>query len=529
MPVAALRWAALLAIALAVAAAYRGTLAAPFIYDDRVWVAANTSVLGPAAPGGAPSAPADALVRGRPVLSLSLALSHALGGGRPWGYRLANIAIHVAAAFALFGVAGRTLALLPGRFPSERDRVLPAFALALLWAVHPLQTEAVTYVSQRSESLMGLFYLLTLYCFTRGAPEGAPRAWLALSAGACLLGMATKEVMVTAPLIVLAYDRTFVSGSAREALRVRWRYYLALASSWLLLAYLCLGLRARWVGFGLGFTWWGYGLTQCWAVVHYVLLALWPHPLVFDYGMHPVASVAEAVPWALALAAAAAAAWAAFMRRTVAGFAGAWFFVILAPASSVVPVAFQPVAEHRMYLPLAGVLALLVALAWRLLGRRSLPLVLAAALALGVVTHLRNRDYRSEVAIWADTVLRRPANPRARLALGESLAGEARYAEAAEEFSQALRIDPGDFGAHLGLGLSLFHMGRVEEALAEYRSVVAPVPDSAPLHRDIAMALEGSGRAAEAAREYAAAARLDPADAEARAGLARLGAPAPRR
>ncbi len=529
MPVAALRWAALLAVALAVAAAYRGTLAAPFIYDDRAWIAGNPAIRSLWPRGGALSGPANPLVRGRPVLSLSLALNHAVSGDRPWSYHLANLAIHVLAAFVLFGVVSRTLALLPGRFPSGRDRLLPAFAVALLWAVHPLQTEAVTYVIQRSESLMGLLYLLTLYCFIRGSRAGEPRAWLALSAGACLLGMATKEVMVTAPLIVLAYDRTFVSGSVREALRLRWRYYLALASTWLLLAYLCKGLGGRGVGFGLGFTWWGYALTECWAVAHYVLLAVLPYPLVFDYGTHLVGSVAEAIPWALALAAAAAAVCAAFWRRTLAGFAGAWFFVILAPASSVVPVAFQPMAEHRMYLPLAGVVALGVAGAWRCLGRLSLPLVLAAALALGFLTHLRNADYRSEAAIWADTVLRRPSNPRARLAFGEALAGEARYAEAAGQFSQALRIDPGDFEARLDLGLALFHLGRVDEALAQYRSVVAPTPDSAPLHRDIAMALEKQGRAAEAAREYAKAAGLDPDDAEARAGLGRLGAPAPPR
>ena len=526
---AAFRWAALLGLAAAVAAAYWGSLAAPLLYDDHVWITANPSIRSLWPPGPVLAPAVGPWVGGRPVVNLSLALNYAVGGDRPLGYHAANVAIHLLAALALFGVARRTLDLLAERVPAERDRLLLALAVSLLWAVHPIQTEAVTYVSERSESLMGLFYLLTLYGFIRGARPGASRAWLPLSAASCLLGMATKEVMATAPLLVLAYDRTFVAGSAAAALRLRPRYYGALAASWVVLAWLCAGLRARGVGYGLGFTWWAYGLTQCWGIVHYLRLALVPHPLVFDYGVRGVGSALAALPWALALAALAAAAWAAFRRRTLAGYAGAWVLGILAPASSVIPVAFQPVAEHRMYLPLAGVVALGVAGAWCWLGRRSLPLLGAAALALGALTCLRNADYRSEVSIWSDTVLRRPENPRARLALGEALAREGRHPEAAQQFSEAIRIDPGDAQARHDLGLALFRMGRAEEALAQYRSIVAPSPDSASLHRDTAMALERLGRLPEAAAEFARAAAIDPADPEARAGLARLGAPQPSR
>src|ERR1019366_9738482 len=106
----------------------------------------------------------------------------------------------------------------------------------------------VTYVSQRSESLMGLLYLMTLYCFIRGVQSPRPGAWHVLSVSACLLGMATKEVMVTAPLVVLAYDRTFVSTGFREALRLRWRLYLGLASTWLVLGWLGAGPGGRGAG-----------------------------------------------------------------------------------------------------------------------------------------------------------------------------------------------------------------------------------------------------------------------------------------
>jgi protein O-mannosyl-transferase len=523
-PASALRLAAALGITLAAAAVYRGTLTVPLVFDDRLWIPLNPSIRRLGSALG--TQPAGSVVGGRPVLSLTLALNHAISGDNAWSYHLANLGIHVLAALVLLGIVARTLAYRPAQFPTGVDRILPAFAVALLWAVHPLQTEAVTYVSQRSESLMGLFYLLTLYGFIRGAQTPEPRAWPLVSVAACALGMATKEVMVTAPLVVLAYDRTFVSESFRDALRRRRWLYLGLALTWLVPGFLSAGLAGRGVGYGLGYSWWAYGLTECWVVAHYVLLSLWPHPLVFDYGADIAVGIREALPWAGLLALLAGISAAAFARRSALGFAGACFFLILAPASSVVPVAYQPMAEHRMYLPLAAVMAVLVAGAWAWLGRRSLPLLLGAALALGTCAARRNGDYRSEVSLWGATVRDRPGNPRAHLALGSALARESRHAEAAAQFTEALRLDPGDFQARLDLGMELYSLGRADEALAQYRGIAPPTPDAAPLHYDIGLALERTGRTAEAIGQYREALRIYPGYAEARERLRRLEAAA---
>ena len=172
-----------------------------------------------------------------------------------------------------------------------------ALAAAALWALHPLQTESVTCIAQRTESLCGLFYLLTLYAFARAtllavqpAPGWSaltPTRWLVLSVLSCLLGMATKEVMVTAPVLVFLFDRTFVARSFAAAWRARRSYYVALAATWLgLLALLFLGSGARGAsaGFGLGVTGWTYLLKQGEAVLLYLRLAVWPYPLVLDYG-----------------------------------------------------------------------------------------------------------------------------------------------------------------------------------------------------------------------------------------------------
>ena len=521
-----LRWAGALGIALAAAAAYRGTLADPLIFDDRLWIPLNPSIRSLAS--ALAPLPAGSVARGRPLLNLSLALNHMVSGDDAWSYHAVNLGIHILAALFLFGIVSRTLAYRPALFASGTDRILPALAVALIWAVHPLQTEAVTYVSQRSESLAGLLYLLTLYAFIRGAQTPEPRAWQALCVAACALGMATKEVMVTAPLIVLAYDRTFVAETFGGALRARRGLYLGLALTWILPAILYRGLGARGIGYGMGYSWWAYALTECWAVGHYLVLSLWPRPLVFDYGASVGIGPRGALPWACLLAVLAGFSASGFARRSALGFAGVCFFVILAPSSSFVPVAFQPVAEHRMYLPLAAVVAALVAGAWARIGRRSVPLALAAALALGICAARRNADYRSEASIWGATVRARPGNPRARLALGSALASESRHADAIAQFTEALRLDPGDYRARLDLGRELCAAGRADEALEQYGRILPPTPDSAELHCDIALALERTGRKAEAAVQFGDALRLDPACAEAQAGLGRV-APAGRR
>ena len=216
----------------------------------------------------------------------------------------------------------------------------------------------MTYIVQRAESLVGLFYLLTLYCFIRGATSNRRRPWYAVAVLACLLGMASKEVMVSIPLIVLLYDRAFLAGSFRRAWRRRYGVYLPLASTWLLLAWLVIatGNRGGSAGFGAGIGSWAYLCTQFGAILHYVRLCFWPHPLLFDYGQDTVPLTLAILPDAILVALLGLATLVALWRWPKIGFLGAWFFAILAPTLSVLPVATQVVAEHRMYLPLAAVL-----------------------------------------------------------------------------------------------------------------------------------------------------------------------------
>ena len=554
-------------------AVYWRTMSVPMLFDDSVSIADNASIrrLWPIWPALSP--PDEAGVGARPLLNLSYAANYAAGGTGVQGYHLVNLTVHVLAAVTLFAIVRRSLLrpVLAGRFGSHATQL--ALAVAAIWAWHPMLTESVTYISQRAESLMGLFYLLTVYCFIRGSEAGsggARWAWLAFSALSCAAGVATKEVMVTAPLMVLLYDRAFISGSFSAAWRRNWPLYSALAATLLLLAHRVAGLRSGslvyGVGFGGGVAWWDYGLSECRAIARYLLLSLWPSPLVFDYGRSVPCRLSEVWPYALFMASLLAVTAAALRRTPAAGFAAAWFLLILAPTSSVVPVVGESMAESRMYLSLAGVVALAVLGAFAVAGRLCLPLLALAAAALGLTAFQRNGDYASEQSIWRDTVAKNPANARAHGNLAKVLArtpggleeAVAEYEEAARldpdaaeprnnlgnlllrvpgrlsdaiaQYRAALRLGPDDAVAHFNLACALSRdPGRLDEAIAQYREALRLKPDLAAAHYNLANALSRlAGRSGDSIGEYEAALRLKPDFAEAHLGLAiaLLGVPA---
>ena len=537
-------WLAPLALTFAVALVYANSLSAPFLFDDAGAVLGNPTIRSLAS-FAVFNPPADgSTTTGRPVVNFSYALNYALGGEHVVGYRVVNVAIHALAALTLFGLLRRTFSCVRGRGPlagdvsasSRASALLPssfnpdvaALTIAALWALHPLQTESVVCIAQRTESLCGLFYLLTLYAFTRATipSEGGAccpqRAWLVVSVGSCLLGMAAKEVMVTAPLVVLLYDRTFVAGTFAGALRVRRGYYAALAGTWLLLAFLVLqnsGARGASAGFGLGVTPWTYLLTQADALVRYLGLTLWPHPLVLDYGTGVAGALAE-VWWqgVIVLMLLAATVWA-LVRRPVLGFVGAWFFLILAPSSSFVPLVAQTMAEHRMYLPLAAVLTVATLALFRFSGALRWPVVVAVVAASAVVTALRNRDYRDAIAIWSDTIAHAPPHSRAFTNLGSAYVAAGRPAEALMPLDRALALNPADYSAQRNRALALLALGRADEAAVIFTALPAREPGEAAEYFELGNAYAREGKFPEAAAAYTRTATLDPAHFAARANL----------
>jgi tetratricopeptide (TPR) repeat protein len=527
-------------------AVYSRTFSVPLLFDDHPAIVGNSTIRHWSTAFGPPI---NTTASGRPILNLSLAINYAISGTAVWSYHAANLAIHVLAGLTLFGIVRRTLRLRSGqalvaagqgrRAPpldegaaagsdaaSSSDATLLALAVALLWTLHPLQTESVTYLVQRAESLMGLFYLLTLYGFIRGAEaDGHPRRrWFALSVAACLLGMATKEVMVSAPLIVLLYDRTFVSGSWREAWRRRWGLHVALAATWLPLVWLVAGTgwdRSNSAGLDVGITPWAYWLTQFEAVTRYLWLSVWPHPLVFEYGTFWVNLSTGVALYALVVVVLAVAVLVALWRWPAWGFLGAWFFAILAP-TSLVPGAVQMIVEHRMYLPLAAVTTLAAMGIHAAVGRRSWVVLAALALGLGLLAARRNEDYRNVLTIWSDTVAKRPNNERAHNNLGLAWSEiPGRLPDAIAEYETALRLKPDYAGAHDNLGVAWSKMpGRLNDAIAQLEEALRLQPDDADTHTNLGNAWsQMPGRLNDAAAQYEEALRLKPDSAEAHNNL----------
>lgn len=515
-------WLGALAIGLGAAVAYHNSFGGPFVFDDLPSILDNPSIRN-LATAWSPPAGWGFTVSGRPLLNFSLALNYAVGGTGVWSYHALNWGIHVAAGLVLFGVVRRTVARISTN--ERRAQAIPPYSdtsawfaavVALLWTVHPLQTESVTYVIQRAESLMGLFYLLTLYGFVRAVEAVRPARWLALSVGACLLGVGSKEVIVTAPVVVFLYDRTFVEGSFVAAWRARWKYYVALAATWGPLAALVLATGGD-RGGTFAYTpeaFAAYWLTQGEAVLRYLQLSVWPAPLVFDYGPAVERSVAVSVAWGVPVVGLLGLTGWALVRRPVAGFFGATFFLVLAP-TSVVPGITQVIVEHRMYLPLAAVVAGLLGLAVNRLGPRALVAGGALVVVATALTIARNADYRDELTLWQDTLAKRPENPRAHNNLGSIYFNRGEWVKALGYFEEAVRLQPTLAQNHFNRGQALQEVGRLEEAVVAYREAVRLLSYFAQADLKLGMVLLKLGRPAEALEPVAkAAGRLvEPAEA----------------
>ncbi|WP_414663177.1 tetratricopeptide repeat protein [Horticoccus sp. 23ND18S-11] len=501
-------------IALAAALTYANTFAAPFIFDDIASIVNNPTIrsLWPLGPVLSPPHTAGATVGGRPLLNLTLAFNHALSGQAVWSYHALNLLIHALAGLALFGVVRRSLANT--RFAGSATTV--AGWTALLWTVHPVQTESVTYIVQRAESLSGLLYLSTLYAFIRGSERTDARGWFAVSVFTCFLGMATKEVMATAPVMILAYDRAFRSGTIAGALRQRPWYYAALVSSWVLLGILMAGNDGRGgtAGLDVGVTPWAYAITQIRAVPHYLGVAFKPYPLMIDHGgLLPFDGVLSAAPYAFALGALVAGTLFAFFRWPRWGFAGLWFLGILAPSSSVVPL-LDSIFEHRTYLSLAAPLVVSVLAVTSMLGAHARIALCAIAVALGLLTLHRNTLYQSDVALWTDNVVRKPNNARARFELGNVFLLRGEFPAAIASYRSATRLNPTYVEARNNLGSSLLLAGRPAEALPELETALQLHP-IAETHFAAGRCLAELGRGDAAIAHFDAGLKLRPADPDA--------------
>jgi len=512
-------------IAVAAILTYANSFTGPFIFDDFHAIVRNPHVRSLLPITEAMDAPKESSVAGRPVVALSLAVNYAISGYQTWSYHVFNLIVHVLAALLLYGIVRRTLisARLKDRF--GRDADVLALICAVIWVVHPLQTEAVTYIIQRAESMMGMFYLLTVYCAIRGFTSRVAPVWYGAAVAACAAGMGSKEVMVSAPVMVLLYDWVFVSRSPGKLLSRRWGFYALLAATWIVLVLLMLpGPRSKSAGFSFGQV--GpleYAKTQCTVIVHYIRLALLPSPLVLNYPRKTVESLGDYGLQAALLAVLAVGTIVALKYKPGVGFLGAWFFLILGPTSSFVPIA-DPIFEHRMYLSLAAIVVGTVLGVYALTqviragyreAARTAALALAAAviLALGVTSHLRNRDYHSELNIWQDTVKKVPDSSFAWYNLAVALSQQRRHEEAIAKCDEAIRLKPDYAQAYCHRGGCYISLGRLDKALEDLNTAIKLDATNAAAFSNRGAAYKRKGQLDLAIADFTKAIELNPMDA----------------
>ena len=565
-------WHALVASAVIVAAglaAYSNSFQGPFIFDDTTSIPKNPYIQHLWPIWEAMKAPQHQTAAGRPILSLSLAVNYAVSGMAVWSYHGLNLIIHLASATVLYGIIRRTMllkgmgetlggAVTPGTSPG--GAWLLALACSLIWLLHPLNTGSVTYIIQRAESLMGLFYLLTLYLAIRGLTSTRRTYWwYGASTLACLIGMFCKEVMFTAPIAVFMYDAVFASRSVLKAGRRHWVLHLCLAATWVpFIAYASRGYRTESVGFGWDISAFDYAATQCNVIMHYLKLAFWPARLSLDYDWPIARQFSQYGSNGGLLVLILVGVLIVLVRRPQWGFLGAWVFLILGPTSSVLPIATEVAAEHRMYLPLVGpvVAVVLGAYALGMAAARRRPALRAPAFAAGCaacvalaglfgwMTHRRNFDYRSDAAIWRDATQKVPGNGRAfhNLAVcqadqgrnqdaidtfsraielkpnqpeafahrGISYSAIGQYDKAVADFQQALKLDPGNSTAQIGLGVAADKTGNADLAMDRFRQAVQEDPKSAVAWSNLGSSYHGKGKYDQALECFDKAIQLDP-------------------
>ncbi len=470
--------------ALALAAAvlgglvYLNALDNPFVYDDYRTVVSNPTLRHP-----------DNVLalllweRFRPLVNVTYAVDYALWELEPQGYHLTSVALH-AIHVLLFFAAARVIFADRRRRLSRRetdpdpgpDPVWLAFAAAALFAVHPLMSESVGYVSGRSEVLCGIFFLAAFLALRGFLLRGGA---LRLGAGLLcfVLALAAREVGAMLPFVLAIYDLLLLGGSERERRRRFRRFHAPL----LFLVSLA-GIVRLWVFFGaevarLERPVWQNVMTEWGVLWRYLGLLVLPRGQSIAHPVVPVATPWDAVAWVagLALAAAVAAAWFRRRQEPLLALGAAWFLLLLAPSSTVIPLQ-ELMTEHRVYAASCGFFLALVAVASRLRHRRFrwLPAAaLAAALAaLAAATVERNRVWSDPVVLWRDAASQEPLTWWAAYGLGEALREAGRFAESVPVYRRAVELRPLNLDTRMNLGVSLAQLGRYDEAREAFRGAL---------------------------------------------------------
>lgn len=501
---------------------YANTLSAPFVLDDSQNIVENRHIrISSLELGSLSEAAFESYASRRPVANISFALNYLLGGYGVTGYHVVNIAVHLACGLLLYFFFRTTLGL-----PSLRDRYpgrqwVPLLA-ALLWLLHPLQIQAVTYVVQRMTSMAAMFYLLSLLLYVKARMSDRKVARVFLFGGCLLSGLlslGSKEIGATLPFFILLYDRYFLGMRVRVS-----------ASGRRLHLFFCLLLLCALIFFYLGNRPWQalqsvyqYRdfsllerlLTEGRVVIFYLSLLLFPLPgrLNLDHDFPLSFSMFEPVATLLALLALAFLLILAFGRARKApllSFALFWFFGNMVIESSFI--GLELVFEHRLYLPSAMLFLVAVLFARQCIGNAWLRkgIAVGVVLLLAFWTVERNRTWADPVRLWQDSVSKSPRKARSRNNLGIALEAAGMFDAASEQFAGAVALEPEFWMARSNRGKVLTDLGEYDEAIVQLQEAIKLNPGYAKAHYNLGNVLVKKWQLQEAVVEFAEAARLDP-------------------
>lgn len=514
---------------------YANTLDAPFYFDDLGSVLRNESirVSGISLPDLRQAAN-ESRLNTRPLANISFALNYYVHQYQLAGYHLVNIAVHV-----LTGLFLALLFLLILRSPALEARYgrhahLLAPAAAVFWFVNPVHTQSVTYIVQRMNSMAAMFYILSLVLFLHGRRMGEGRPgwrWLAGSALAGLLALATKEIAVTLPFMMLLCEWYFWQDLNRDWLRRCTPYIIAMLVFAGLAALLFLGGNPlEWILGGYeyrDFTLPERLFTQLRVVVYYLGLLAYPAPsrLCLDYDFVLSRSLLDPPTTAIAgggllLLAAAAVVFA--KRARLFSFAVVWFMGNLLLESSVIPL--EIIFEHRTYLPSMFLALFAAATGYRLIREKRIAIALLAGIIalLSYWTVSRNEMWRDPLRFWADCVEKSPNKSRPHSNLSVALRKSGQWERAFVEAMTALRLNPQSFQNHGYLGDLYADKRMWELAESSYLQAIRLNPESAKVYERLGNILVEQQKFPQAAEYYQKTILLQPRSVRARTNLASI-------
>lgn len=497
-------------LVVAVLLAYSNNFTSEFVYDDYPFILENPAVRSLSHPArfftdrDSFSHHGEYVIY-RPLATLSFAVNYAIGGYRPAWYHAVNIALHTVCGLLVYVF-----------FFSTFGRKTYAFFAALIFLLHPVQTEAVSWIAARGNPLFLIFLLLSVLAYrkwTINPREGRP--FYALALGFAILSLLSKEMAVVLPVLLLVYDGTVNRPSRSEFWKLRIPAiapFFVLSLLYVLLRYMVLGVT-RQIGYWGGSLWTSL-LVMTKAFAYYVRLMFMPRPLMVEYVVPlPHSLLQPTVVVSILVLGAIAVLWAFSLRRnTVLAFGIAWFFASLLPVSNIIPLR-AIINERFLYLPSLGFCAILaspllvVRRDSRLMFRTAVVGLTMIAMGYGVLTFNRNRDWRDSLSLWTASVKASPAGTTSQYNLGLELFKRKRYDEAIEHLKIACRFQEHFPSAHGALGNAYLAKGDTEAAIREYEIGLFQAPDDTRMQHNLAVAWFEKGNAYAGRRENAQAAR----------------------